>query len=427
MAVVWNRGTDLDAEAAQKVRALLGDTLTADAAVQVALLNNRDLQATYAELGVAQADLVQAGLLKNPIFASAVRVPLAGGQAELAFSAVMDFLDIFYRPLRKRVAAARLEDAKLHVSGALLDFAAAVQVAFYRHQAHEQMLEMRQTIVHALGASLEVARRLHEAGNITDLDLARERAQAEEAKVHLRLAETAVRQSRERLQTFMGLWGEETDWEIDRRLPDIPEREIELEGLEGFAIRRSIDLASARQRIVVAGERLGFNRAASLVPELPLGVVAKREGEWEVGPALALPVPLFDQGQARIGRAVAELRRAHQEYYALAVRVRSTARAVRDRVQGARDRALYHRDILLPLRERILNEAQLQYNAMQLGVIDLLRVREEQIQAAVAYLEALLEYWSARTDLEQVIRGRLPVPEPIQAGPTVRPKNMVEH
>jgi outer membrane protein, heavy metal efflux system len=427
MVVVWNRGTELDAQAAQKVRSLLEGKLTAGGAVQVALLNNRGLQAVYSELGVAQADLVQAGLLKNPIFGSAIRFPLSGGQAELTFSVAMDFLDILYTPLRKRLAAARFEDAKLHVSGAVLDFAAQVQVAFYRHQANEQMLDMRQTIAQALSASFEVARRLHEAGNIKDLDLARERAQAEEANVQLRFAETAVRQSRERLNALMGLWGKETVWVIDRRLPDIPVREIDLRELESLAIRRSIDLASARQHIVVAGERLGFNRTTALVPELPLGVEAKREEGWEVGPELVLPVPLFDQGQARIGLAVAELRRAHQEYYALAVRVRSTARGVRDRLQGARDRALYYRDILLPLRERILNEAQLQYNAMQLGVIDLLRVREEQIQAAVAYVEALLDYWSARTDLEQVIRGRLPAPESIQTGLTVRPKNMVEH
>ena len=83
-------------------------------------------------------------------------------------------------------------------------------------------------------------------------------------------------------------------------------------------------------------------------------------------------MPLFDQGQARIGRAMADLRQAQQAYYALGVRIRSTVRLVHERVQGAQDRALYYRDIVLPLRERIVNEAQLHYNAMQIGVFDLL-------------------------------------------------------
>src|SRR5262249_54161170 len=119
--VVWNLGTELDAQVAKEVRVLLQETLTVDIAIQVALLNNRHLQALYTELGVAQADLVQAGLLKNPVFDGAVHV-VEGGPAKLELRAVMDFLSIFYLSLRKRVAAARFEEAKLQVTGAVLDF-----------------------------------------------------------------------------------------------------------------------------------------------------------------------------------------------------------------------------------------------------------------------------------------------------------------
>ena len=66
--IVWNSGSDLDRQVDEKVRSLLAGTLTAEQAVQVALLNNRELQAMYSDLGVAQSDLVQAGLLKNPPF-----------------------------------------------------------------------------------------------------------------------------------------------------------------------------------------------------------------------------------------------------------------------------------------------------------------------------------------------------------------------
>jgi hypothetical protein len=144
--VVWNLGTELDAHVAQEVQALLHDTLTVDGAIQVALLNNRTLQALYADLGVAQADLVQAGLLKNPVFDGLVHAPLAGGPLKVEFHVAMDFLDIFYIPLRKRVAAALFEEAKLQVMGAVLDFTATVRGALYRYQADEQMLELLQTI-----------------------------------------------------------------------------------------------------------------------------------------------------------------------------------------------------------------------------------------------------------------------------------------
>jgi outer membrane protein, heavy metal efflux system len=426
--MVWNLRTELDAQVAEDVRAFLADTLSADEAVQVALLNNRELQALYAELGVAQADLVQAGLLANPVFDGAVFFQVAGGPARLDLSVAMSFLDIFYIPLRKRVAAARFEDAKLQVTGAVLDFAATVRAAFYRHQADEQLVELLQTIVQALAASLDVTQRLYEAGNITDLDLARERALAEEAKVQLRAAEVSARQSRAQLNTVMGLWGPETAWDIDRRLPDIPAEPLAVEGLERQALRQSLDLASARQRLIVGGEQLGVSRATLLASQSALGAGGEREeGECGVGPVFEFPLLLFDQGQARVGLAVAELRRAQQEYYALGVRLRSTAGAVRERLLGAQDRARYYRDIVLPLRERIVNETQLQYNAMQIGVIDLLRAREQQIQAAIAYVETLLDYWLARTELEQLLSGRVPSSDGVTTGRRARPRNMGEN
>ena len=121
--VVWNRDTALDAQVAEDIQTLLHGTLTADAAIQVALLNNRDLQAMYADLGVAQADLVQAGLLRNPVFDGIIRFPVSGGPAELELSAALGFLDLFYLPLRQRVAAAQFEEVKLQVTAAVLDFA----------------------------------------------------------------------------------------------------------------------------------------------------------------------------------------------------------------------------------------------------------------------------------------------------------------
>ena len=418
LKVFWNNGNDLDKQAAEKLGSLLKDNLTADDAVQIALLNNRELQGVYSDLGVAQADLVQAGLLSNPIFDASIKWPTSGGgQPDLELAAVMNFLDIFYLPLRKRVATARFEETKTRVSGMVLDFAVRVRTAFYVHQANEQMLELRQTVVQALTASFDLTRRLHDAGNITDLDFARERALLETGKLSLRSAEIALRQSREELNILMGLWGKQTEWQTDQRLPGILEQAIQTEDIERVALDRSVDLLQARQRLLAAGEQLGLNRATALMAESHIGGLGERnDGAWEAGPVLEFPIPLFDQGQARTGRAAAELRRAQQNYYSIAVKIRATARALRDHAQGARDRALYYRDIMLPLHERIVNETQLQYNAMQLGPIQLLRAREQQIETGAAYVEALRDYWLVRTELAQLVSGRLPAGDGARAG-----------
>ncbi|HUC96822.1 MAG TPA: TolC family protein, partial [Candidatus Polarisedimenticolaceae bacterium] len=286
LEVFWNNGTELDREAAEKMDSLLKRKLTADDAVQIALLNNRDLQAVYSDLGVAQADLVQAGLLSNPIFDAAIKFPVSdGGRPDLEIGAAMSFLDIFYIPLRKRVAALRFEETKTRVGGAVLDFAGRVRRAFYDYEADEQMLELRQTIVQALAASFELALRIYEAGNMSDLDLFRERAQLEAGKLALRTAEISVRQSREQLNDLMGLWGPQTQWQSAGRLPDIPEQMPETENIERLSLQRSLELARARQRIIGSGEQLGLTRWTTLLPEFGVGSQAERnEGEWEVGP-----------------------------------------------------------------------------------------------------------------------------------------------
>jgi len=213
----------------------------------------------------------------------------------------------------------------------------------------------------------------------------------------------------------MGLWGADVDWQSTERLPDIPKRSLETKDIERLVIERSLDLAQARQRIIGTGEELGLTRWTTLLPDFSAGPHSERnDGAWEAGPKLDFLIPLFDQGQARVGRTAAELRRFQQEYHGLAVRLRARARQARDRLEGASDRAMYYRDILLPLHERIVNEAQLQYNAMQLGPLQLIRAREQQIETGVSYIATLRDYWLARAELEQMLTGSL-------AGPTMQP------
>jgi cobalt-zinc-cadmium efflux system outer membrane protein len=427
--IAWNEGTEPDGEAAERLAALLQRKLTADDAVQIALLSNRDLQAMYSDLGVAQADLVQAGLLRNPILDASVAFHLGPVRPDLQLGVVFGLLDALYVPLRKRVAAAQFEEAKLRLTGAVLDFVLEARNTFYAHQADEQMLELRRVVVDALTASFDVSRRLHQAGNITDLDLARDRAAMERARLELRSAEVTARQSRERLNSLMGLSGRGTEWQIEPRLPDVPAEPLAVTDIERSAVMRSLDLAHARQRIAAVGQRLGYDRATALIPSLEIGASAEKEADevWGVGPSVAVPIPLFDQGQARVARSAAELRRAQHEYHALAVRVRAMARAVLDRLRGAADRALYYRDILLPLQERIVSEAQLQYNAMQLGVFELLRDRQQQIETGVAYVEVLRDYWVARAELLHILNGRLPMSERVRSGGTSGRANIREN
>ena len=208
--VHWLQGGPEDETVADTVRVMLKQELTVDQAVQIALLNNRRLQATYENLGLAQANLVQAGLLRNPVFTAGILFR-AVAPTDLEFSIVQDFLSILYRPLRRSVAEAEFEAAKLKVAGAVLDMAGQTRAAFYRAQAQEQTIEFLRQVMDATGAAYEAAKRLHDAGNITDLALANERALYEDARLALAGAELELATGRERLNVLMGLWGTDTD------------------------------------------------------------------------------------------------------------------------------------------------------------------------------------------------------------------------
>jgi cobalt-zinc-cadmium efflux system outer membrane protein len=407
--VEWNTGSTDDARASDGVRSLLARELSADDAVQVALLNNPRLQATFEDLGVAQADLVQAGLLRNPVFSADLKFAEAGGGTKVEMAVTQEFLDVLQLPLRKRMAGHALEAVKIRVSGAVLDLAGEVRRAFYVHQAALQTLDMRRQVAAATGASFDFARRLRDAGNITGLQLAREQAQDEQSKLDLAAAEADVLATRERLNALMGLWGIDTQWTVASQLPDVPAKEVDAATVEPRAVERSLELAESRAVLDAAADALGIRRSYAIFGggDVELGAAAEREAEggWEVGPSVSVPIPLFDTGDAAVSRASAELRRARQNYTATAVEVRAAARAARDRLLATRATAERYRTSVLPIRHSIVEQTQAENNAMLVGTFDVLRAKQDEIEAGAAYVNALRDYWLARAEFDQVMNG----------------------
>lgn len=407
--VHWNQGGPEDQAVAEAVTSILQRPLTVDDAVLVALLNNRCLQATYEELGVTQAALVQAGLLTNPRFSGNYLLSVVSGPEPLiGLSLAQNFADLFFIGMRKSIAASEFAASKARVTAAVLDMAGETRVAYLDYQAAEQLFELRTTVAEAAAASFDASQKLFAAGNITKLAWASERAGLSQAKLDVAGAQATVLFLRERLNRQMGLWGNTaTTWGVAGRLPDVPRDEIDFHNIERRAVAESLDLVEARARVEVAAGRAGMTKWSTLLSEFEFGVAGAREdnGTWYVGPNVALQIPIFDQGQARNAAATAQLRGALQDYAAHAIELRSTARAARDRLVAARERAAYCREVLLPLRDEILSESQLQYNAMQIGVFQLLAAKRDVIEAGVQYIEALRDYWVARVHMESILAG----------------------
>lgn len=388
------------------VAAKLGEELAADDAVAVSLLKNPRLRAFYRELGIAQSDVVAAGLPENPTVSAERRF---GGKAA-EFDATQDFLSILLIPLRRRLGESRFERERLAVTHEVVNHAAEVRAAYFHAQAAEQVAEMRRTVVQAMAGAVEAATALRAAGNNAVLDVAIAERGSNRARLDLADAELEVATTRERVNVLLGLWGDETRWRIPRRLPDLPAGEIALADLEARAVRDRLDLASLRAEIEALAQSQGLTRITSVLPELSVDAHSEREPEGDTsrGPAVSFPLSVFNRGEAARARAKSLLLQAADRYAALAVEVRSEVRAAYARVGTARQKAAFYRAAVLPTQQVVTDQTQLRYNGMFVGVFQLLDARQEQIDSARDSIESLAEYWAARTELERVLGRRLP-------------------
>jgi cobalt-zinc-cadmium efflux system outer membrane protein len=413
----WNRGTEEDKAAMAAVRRLLEEPLTADSAVQIALLNNQGLQGAYEELGVSQAELVRAGLLENPVFSADILV--FGGPAEPSLGIVQNFLSLLTLSANRRAADAAFESAKLEVGNKVLDLAADVRAGYYKLLADQQALELFRQVADATGAAADLAQRQVEAGAGTARDQAAQQTLYAQAVLEHARAEAELAADREAFNRLLGLWGEDIAWNLPDRLPDVPEAKPGIDGLETLAVERRLDLAAAKKDVEMAGYALDLGRTYGWLGPLGVGVSVERtgEGKWLKGPSLEFGIPLFNQGQPQVAMLEAQLRQRERALNALGVNARSEVREAWTRLVAAQEIAAHYKNAVLPLHQRVVAENQRLYNGMLIGVYDLLRSKQEQIAAARDYIGALKEYWVARAELERAIAGPMPA-----AGTAAKPK-----
>jgi cobalt-zinc-cadmium efflux system outer membrane protein len=391
---------------AKRTRDILGKPLTADSAVELALLNNSGLEAAFEDLGIARAEIVQALALPNPSAEVALRFH-PSSRPEITLRALESLSQLLFVPLRNGVAHSRLEAAQASVAGTILDVAFETRRAFYEYQAAVQVLELRRTVLSATHASFEAAERIHDAGNSTDLTLANERALYEESRILQTRAEGATVAAHEKVRALLGISSERDTWRIEGRLPEPPALEPPIEGVEERALARSLDLEILKHRLEAAKRKANLSRVEGLLPDLRVGAEAEREEHWTVGPAAAISIPLFYQGQGEVGAALADMRRQRASYAHTAARIRAAVRSATARLVAARTNANYYRTVLVPLRLQIVNDTELEYNAMVAGVFQLLQAKRDQIETARAYVEQLRDYWTARSDVDELAAGRL--------------------
>jgi len=408
--VRWEKDQAGQEQALRDVSLLLRKPLTVETAVQIALLNNRSLQATFEEIGLSAADLIAAATIPNPKIDLAIRFPdKPPSGTYIDYSTAIDFLSIIMIPLKKRVAKDQLEAVALRVADETLELVSQVKGAFYSLQASQQLLKRFKLIVDANAASLDLAQRQHEAGNITDLALAQQQASYSRSRLDVATTKAEIRRICEKLNRLLGLWGADTDWQIAGELPEVPISEVPMRSLERLAISQRLDLQADYLHFRSQAKNLGLTKAFRLLGALDFGIESEREtdSQTRTGPTFAIELPIFNQGQARIARGEAALRQSQDKFEALAVDVRSQIRELRDELTSKREIAHFYQDELLPDQRQILNESLINYNAMAIGNFELFTTKAEEARTEREYIEAVRDYWITRVELERAVGGNL--------------------
>jgi outer membrane protein TolC len=400
--------TDADMQAARgAIERLLKRPLTADAAVQIALLNNRGLQAAYNELGLAEAGMVGASLPPNPTIALS-RMGGAG-EIEIERRIVANILSLATLPARAEIAAQRFRQAQLRAIAETMRVAAEARRTYVRAAAARAKAAYLEQVQSASGSTVQLAKRLGESGAMNKLDQAREHVFHADIAGQLALARRAVDTDREQFVRALGLWGGDLNFRL-AALPPLPARVRAQPAVEVDAIRRRVDLQIARIEVDTLAKSYGLTQATRFVNLLEVAGISKTtrgDGDTvnERGVEVEFQIPLFDFGEVRAREAEQRYLMAVNRLVEKAVNVRSEARNAYRSYRAAYDIAAHYQREVLPLRKIISDEMLLRYNAMQIDVFALLTESRQRLAANAAALDARRDFWLADANLLTTVSG----------------------
>jgi outer membrane protein TolC len=403
-----------EAHVSARVSQLVAKPLSASSAVQIALLNNRGLQAAYNDLGISEVQFVAASLPPPPTLAFERLVGSGGFEIERLI--VQNVLALLTLPRRREIAEARFHQAQIRAIEATLRVSADAARAYYRAVAASESVKFLAEARVSAETVSDLAKRLGETGAMSKLDQAREHVFYAEISGQLATARLRQRVERERLTRALGLWGKDMAFRLPDKLPRLPGKPRTLAWVEREAVGRRVDLVTARMEIDILARELGLTRKTRFINVLE--VAGRSTIEKDVNPdtsevekvkrrgfEVEFQIPIYDFGETRVRNAEETYMRAVNRLLERAVSVRSEAREAYQGYRGSYDIARHYEREVLPLRQIISDETLLNYNAMIRDLFALLGDARARIFANVQAIEARRDFWLASFDLHTAIIG----------------------
>jgi outer membrane protein TolC len=407
--VAFVRSAEGAAAVDSRVRQLLSRTLSVDAAVQIALLNNKGLQAAYNELALAETELVEQSLPANPVFA--VSRITGNGASEIERQVVGDILALATLPFRSEIARERFRGAQLRAALATLRHASDVRRAYVRAVAANEMVGLLTDAKATAESTAQLALKLGETGSLNKLDQAREQVFYAETTADLASARQAAGSAREKLARQMGLWDDGLDFRLPNQLPPLPRRPLALPTIEADAVAHRLDLQIARLELAALAKALNLTEATRFVTLLDIAGISRRTQDPEGPPFrergfdLQFQIPIFDGGEVRVRQAAETYNLAFNRLTERAVNVRSEARDAYRVYRSTYDIAGHYQREIIPLRKIITEEMQLRFSSMQVDIFALLTEARQRLAALRGAIDARQRFFLAQADLQTAVNG----------------------
>ncbi|UWQ90375.1 TolC family protein [Rhodobacteraceae bacterium M382] len=392
-------------------------TISADTAVQAALLNNKGLQASYAAVGISGAEVWQQSLLKNPVVSIGlfgIGAPELGVYRALESTIAFNLLDAATRKQRKALASAQFQQAQMNAVNETLMLANQTRQAWINAvSAFETVSYLRQAS-DAAAAGSELAAKLGQTGALNKAGQAREFAFNAELAGQLAKARLNATLAKEELTRLMGLWGTDVNYFVPDALPALPTSLRRVSSIEATALANRVDLKVAKIGLEAQAKAFGLTDQTRLVTDLELiaGFESERENDGgdtttDTRPQLELEfaIPIFDNGEARMKKAELSYMQAANVLAERAVNVRSEARSAEAAYHASYQIARHYRDVVVPLRGTIEEEALLSYNGMITNTFELLLDVRQKLGSSLEASNAKRDFWLAQANVKAAIYG----------------------
>jgi len=425
-----------EAPAGEAIERLRADGLTANEAVQVALLNNPTVRAAMLSIGVSRAEFVQSTLFSNPTLFLSLRFPDGGGNPNVELNLAQNFAELWLVPARKEAAQRDLNRVVLDAARTTASVVLAVRQAYVRASAAKAQVELAKQGREISTELLKMAELRREAGSGSEVDVNLARAARLQALADQRLARLAAMEAKAALCRLLGLTDDPGDVVLTDALQSAGDWNLSAKHLQATARRARLDLrimdeAVASAEALARLERHRFIRSIDVgfafelmerrsrgdrdwleetfydslqsgAPAPPSLMPRESQGTDTItGPSFSVELPLWDQNQAQIAKADRLLQQARQWRQAVLVAVAQDIYSSLARVRIASENAAFYGREFVPTAERSVTLAQEGYRVGHVPFLSLRQAQRDYLATRTRQLQALEAAALAAIELER--------------------------